>query len=162
PPIVGQFISTYIYGGRLLSQHKVHSKKCLAFIHTDGIEESSGKSRRNAKEVQTVIHLVRKHYNSCNFVVITPYGAQRAALGAGLKGAHLPWEGRVFNVDSFQGINEADIVIVSAVRTSGPGFLQNLNRVNIMLTQCKMGMIIVTNHSFVYGGGRKTLLSKLA
>ncbi|KIJ30351.1 hypothetical protein M422DRAFT_187254, partial [Sphaerobolus stellatus SS14] len=115
----------------------------------------------NAKEVQTVIHLVRKHYNSCNFVVITPYDAQRAALVAGLKGAHLLWEGRVFNVDSFQG-NEADIVIVSAVRTSGPGFLQNLNRVNVMLTRCKMGMIIVTNRSFVYGRGRKTLLGKLA
>ncbi|KIJ41669.1 hypothetical protein M422DRAFT_255284 [Sphaerobolus stellatus SS14] len=46
PTPIGQFISTYVYGGRLLSQHKVHSKKCLAFIHADGIEESSGKSRR--------------------------------------------------------------------------------------------------------------------
>ncbi|KIJ55988.1 hypothetical protein M422DRAFT_151005 [Sphaerobolus stellatus SS14] len=161
PSPIGHFISTHVYEGRLLSHHKVHSKRCLAFIHADGIEAKSGKSHRNAKEVQTVTHLVRNYYRSFNFAIITPYDAQRAAIVAGLKGAHLPWEGRVFNVDSFQG-NEADIVIVSVVRTNGPGFLKNLNRTNVLLTRCKMGMIIVTNRSFIYGGGKKTLLGKLA
>ncbi|KIJ46586.1 hypothetical protein M422DRAFT_164955 [Sphaerobolus stellatus SS14] len=146
PSPIGQFISIHVYQGRLLSHHKGQFKRCMSFIYANvGKEAKSGKSHRNAKEVQTVTHLVRNYYCSCNFVIITPYNAQRAAIVAGLKGVHLPWEGRVFNMDNFQG-GPSDyygrvtrrILIVSVVRTNGPGFLTNLNRVNVFLTRCKM------------------------
>lgn len=44
---------------------------------------------------------------------------------------------------------EADFIIVSVVRTSGPGFLVSRNRVNVMLTRCKAGLIIVTSRAFM-------------
>lgn len=38
-----------------------------------------------------------------DFRIITPYDAQRSLLENVLKSAKLPWEDKVFNVDSFQG-----------------------------------------------------------
>ncbi|KAI0800410.1 hypothetical protein C8Q74DRAFT_412425, partial [Fomes fomentarius] len=67
----------------------------------------------------------------------------------------------VYNVDSFQG-HEAPYVIISTVRTSSAGFLKSLNRMNVMLTRCQSGMIVVTNRSFLTNSGRDTLLGKLA
>lgn len=58
--------------------------------------------------------------------------------------------------------NEADIVIVSVVRTERPGFLDNWNRMNVMLTRCKRGMVIVANRDFIFNQGKNTLLGRLA
>lgn len=113
-----------------------------------------------------------------DFCIITPYDAQRAAIERQLKAEDLPWE-RVFNVDSFQGWymtkyfsspaltsttgNEAEYVILSIVRTTGPGFLVSQNRSNVMLTRCKAGLVIVTNRIFLRTtGAQYTLLGNLA
>jgi hypothetical protein len=53
-------------------------------------------------------------------------------------------------------------VIVSVVRTTSAGFLKSLQRMNVMLTRCKKGMVIVTNRNFIQNGGRNTLLGHLA
>jgi hypothetical protein len=53
-------------------------------------------------------------------------------------------------------------VIVSVVRTERAGFLKSLERMNVMLTRCKKGMIIVTNKNFLQRDGRCTLLGRLA
>ncbi|TBU23034.1 AAA domain-containing protein, partial [Dichomitus squalens] len=95
------------------------------------------------------------------FCIITPYDAQRGAIAQRLKAEGLPWEG-VYNVDSFQVGHEAAYVVVSTVRTTGPGFLRSLNRMNVMLTRCQAGMVVVTNRRFLLDGGRDTLLGKLA
>ncbi|KAK0200665.1 AAA domain-containing protein, partial [Desarmillaria ectypa] len=95
-----------------------------------------------------------------NFCIITPYDAQRAAIERELKNNNLPWE-RVFNVDSFQG-NEADVVLVSVVRCREPGFLRSDQRMNVMLTRCRRGLVIVASRSFVSGPGQSTLVGKLA
>jgi len=112
------------------------------------------------EEVHTVVHLVKHYYQHKEFCIITPYDAQRSAIQKQLENDGLPSD-RVFNVDSFQG-HEADYVIISAVRTNAPGFLCVQNRTNVMLTRCKMGMVIVTNRLFVQDGARSTLLGKLA
>ncbi|KAK0237313.1 AAA domain-containing protein, partial [Armillaria nabsnona] len=96
-----------------------------------------------------------------NFCIITPYDAQRAAIERELKNSNLPWE-RVFNVDSFQGRNEADIVLVSVVRCREPGFLRSDQRMNVMLTRCRRGLVIVSSRSFLSGPGKSTLVGKLA
>ena len=58
--------------------------------------------------------------------------------------------------------NEAQYIIISVVRTTGPGFLKSQNRVNVMLTRCKLGMVLVTKQDFTrYKSVRKTLLGKL-
>lgn len=56
--------------------------------------------------------------------------------------------------------NEADFVIVSLIRSTGPGCL-NLNRANVMLTRCKnLGMVIVTNRNLLER--IRTLVGQLA
>ncbi len=58
--------------------------------------------------------------------------------------------------------HEASYIIISTVRTRNPGFLKSLNRVNVMLTRCQSGMVVVTNRSFLVNSGRDTLLWILA
>ena len=53
-------------------------------------------------------------------------------------------------------------MIVSVVRTTAPGFLKSLNRMNVMLTRCQAGMVLVTQRAFVQGAGKGTLLGRLA
>ncbi|KAL1713377.1 AAA domain-containing protein, partial [Schizophyllum commune] len=94
-----------------------------------------------------------------NFCVITPYDAQKAEIARDLQSVGLPSD-RVFNVDSFQG-NEADYVLVSMVRTENAGFLKSLPRLNVLLTRCRRGMVIVTSPTFLSGPGRELLLADL-
>lgn len=134
---------------------------------------------QNEAEVQSIVHVVKLYYKCQNFCIITPYDPQRAAIQGALKAENLPADS-VFAVDSFQGTvdawpwrllillfhhppgNEADYIIISAVRTSKPGFLVSLNRMNVMLSRCKKGMVIVTSQEFLKSGGAKTLLGVLA
>jgi hypothetical protein len=58
--------------------------------------------------------------------------------------------------------NEAEYVLVSVVRTSGAGFLNLRKRVNVMLTRCTRGMVVVTNRRFLASGGYQTLVGELA
>jgi hypothetical protein len=59
--------------------------------------------------------------------------------------------------------NDADYVLVSVVRTTEPGFLRSLNRMNVMLTRARKGMVIVTSAPFLHSGeGATTLLGKLS
>ncbi|RDB17534.1 hypothetical protein Hypma_001245 [Hypsizygus marmoreus] len=161
PVQLGNFISRYVYQGKLKSNHGLNDTSCVAFIDVSkGEETRSGFSWTNAAEIQTIIHLVETYYKHKNFCIITPYDAQRAAIEKQLKDARLPWE-YVFNVDSFQG-NEADFVLISVVRSGNqPGFLSSLDRMNVMLTRCRRGLVVVTNRSFLEGGGRYTLLGGL-
>lgn len=132
---------------------------------------------KNRGEIDTIVHLVKNYYRRLNFCIITPYDAQRAAIQKSLENAKLPWES-VYNVDNFQGKrllyyflvtliyssgNEADYVIVSVVRSTDVGFLRSRNRMNVLLTRCRKGLIIVSNKSFLdrKGKGANTLLGKL-
>ncbi len=58
--------------------------------------------------------------------------------------------------------NEADIVLISIVRSRDPGFLHSEQRMNVMLTRCRRGLVVVSSRSFLLGLGRSTLVGKLA
>ncbi|CAF3448776.1 unnamed protein product [Rotaria sp. Silwood1] len=74
--------------------------------------------------------------------VITPYKAQVRRLRS-----YLPPYIEIMTVDSSQG-KEKDIVILSCVRSGGTiGFLDDMNRVNVMLTRSKNGLYVVGNLS---------------
>jgi len=49
------------------------------------------------------------------------------------------------------------------VRSSRPGFLRSVRRMNVMLTRCRRGLIIVSSQAFLGPGGKgsDTLLGKL-
>lgn len=65
---------------------------------------------------------------------------------------------RVSSVDNYQG-EESDIVIISLVRSNGAGiigFLKEEQRVNVLLSRAKHGMILIGNSStFLHGSGRR-------
>ena len=68
----------------------------------------------------------------------------------------LPYAGSTIDLG-----NEADYVLVSVVRSSQPGFLVSLQRMNVLLTRCRKGLVIVTNQGFLVSGGHGTLLGLL-
>lgn len=53
-------------------------------------------------------------------------------------------------------------MILSSVRTKQPGFLKSQPRMNVALTRCRKGMVVVTDKSFLQGKGKKTLLGQLS
>ncbi|KAF8206300.1 AAA domain-containing protein, partial [Mycena galopus ATCC 62051] len=96
-----------------------------------------------------------------SYRIITPYDAQRALLESKLKTEKIPWENKVFCVDSFQG-NEDDYIVLSIVRTEMIGFLAELRRVNVMLTRCRRGMVIIASREFIEGAAKSSLVGLLA
>ncbi|KAM0756438.1 P-loop containing nucleoside triphosphate hydrolase protein [Meredithblackwellia eburnea MCA 4105] len=163
PSLVGDFISKHVYNKKLLSAVSVSKDtNCVRFVDVcSGCEEKEGHSTLNRAEVEVVVELVRSHYGDTNFSVLTPYDAQREEIERSLKQNGLPWEDRVFNVDSFQG-QEDDIIIVSIVKTSKLGFLNELRRSNVMLTRLKRAMVVVTNRGFLTSVARQTLVGQMA
>ncbi|TCD70196.1 hypothetical protein EIP91_004376 [Steccherinum ochraceum] len=163
PEPIGDFISRKVYGGRLSTQHDIKNRNCLKFIDVGGQEASEGTSFQNTKEVDAVIHVVRKFVKEeKSFRVITPYDAQRALLEKSLRSQGLPWQDKCFCVDSFQG-NEDDHIIISVVRTAKTGFLRNIRRSNVMLSRCRKSMTICTKRSYLSSSQTKdTLLGELA
>jgi senataxin len=72
--------------------------------------------------------------------VITPYKAQVRLLRS-----YLPPYIEIMTVDSSQG-KEKDIVILSCVRSGGNiGFLDDMNRVNVMITRSKNALYVFGN-----------------
>ncbi|KAI9574014.1 P-loop containing nucleoside triphosphate hydrolase protein [Boletus coccyginus] len=145
PHVIGGFISQIVYGGNNFSPTTV-----------------LGPPKHNREEAHVVVKLARLYKSrGMSFRIITPYDGQRSHIENRLKQEELPWEDKVFNVDSFQG-NEDDHIIVSVVRSGGPGFLKNQRRTNVMLTRCKQSMVICSSRAFLFGGASKTLIGKLA
>ena len=52
-------------------------------------------------------------------------------------------------------------MILSSVRTGHPGFLKSQPRMNVALTRCRKGMVVVTAKSFLERVGKSMLLGKL-
>ena len=113
--------------------------------------------------MKAAVKIARRYIHDGNdSKIITPYDAQRNAIENASKTAKLTWANPVFNVDSFQG-NEEDHIVVSIVRTSGPGFMKNQRRTNVMLSRCKKSMVICTNRGFLQNKSvAGTLVGQLA
>ncbi|KAG8915393.1 hypothetical protein FRC01_003678 [Tulasnella sp. 417] len=164
PPEIGNFVSVVMYDRylRSWSKHGVPGHDCIKFVDVAvGDEKEANTSWVNEAEADTILHLVRNYYADLPFVVITPYDSQRKLIEKKLDAEGLPGKGRCFNVDSFQG-NEEDYVLISCVRTSRTGFLDLHNRINVMLTRAKRGMVIVTKREFARRIARNTLVGRLS
>ena len=54
-------------------------------------------------------------------------------------------------------------MIVSLVRTAAPGFLALRKRANVLLTRCRVGLVVISSRGFLEGqGARSTLVGRLA
>jgi len=145
---------------------------------TDVSSKSKSNSAEVPLVVNAVKYLCENGYGEANMVVLTSYVAQLMKITDALREAKLGADIgerdrdqldddaldaveiaggarrqnkriRVAVVDNFQG-EEADIVIVSLVRSNGDadiGFLKNENRVNVLLSRARQGMIVIGNHT---------------
>uniref|UniRef100_A0A0G4FXY1 DNA2/NAM7 helicase-like C-terminal domain-containing protein n=1 Tax=Chromera velia CCMP2878 TaxID=1169474 RepID=A0A0G4FXY1_9ALVE len=132
-----------------------------------------GGSLKNEREAEVVVQLVRrliegppdgrsvdlsKLVPADQVAVLTPYRAQVHCIQQKLSECGLASAVPVRTVDGFQG-QERDVVVFSLVR-SGPslGFATSPERVNVLLTRCRRGLIGVLNRqafesSEVWGEG---------
>ncbi|QRV83825.1 ATP-dependent DNA helicase [Ceratobasidium sp. AG-Ba] len=173
PIPIAKYISRAVYRSQL-KPHMGHSvkqpSKAIVFVDVaDGQEEGgqgsgiggTGASWQNTAEAEVTTVLVQTYYErsfeqdsgeekKLEYVVITPYDGQRILVGRMFEEAGIKQQ--VYNVDSFQG-NEADYIITSIAKTGGPGFLNSINRLNVLLTRCKRGLIVVTQKEFVQRAG---------
>jgi len=69
--------------------------------------------------------------------IITPYSSQCALIRR-----MVPDHTDVNTVDSYQG-READIVIISTVRSKRLGFTDDARRINVSLTRARQGMVVI-------------------
>ncbi|CAF0735561.1 unnamed protein product [Adineta ricciae] len=123
--------------------------ECSVFSESDSTFSSNtdnGSLRDQEIQPQALQHLPyndpRSIFVQKTIAVITPYKAQVRLLGQ-----HLPPYIEVMTVDSAQG-KEKDIVILSCVRSGGSiGFLDDMNRVNVMLTRSKKALYVFGNLS---------------
>ena len=85
--------------------------------------------------------------NKLSLGIITPYSGQNKLSREILKdyNSNIFEEIKISTVDSFQG-QEKDIIVVTLVRSnclSEIGFLNEIRRINVAITRCKLGLIII-------------------
>ena len=122
-------------------------KHRISFVDTSrsGAEEqtpSQSQSKRNPVEAEQVAAFVRRLAAvepELQIVVLTPYAAQQGLLKEALAGADKKI--RVATIDGFQG-SEADVVVLSTVRTERLGFLNDAKRMNVALTRGKRAVVV--------------------
>ncbi|KAF8740468.1 AAA domain, partial [Rhizoctonia solani] len=160
PIPIAKFISQEVYKNRLLedTKHEVKTPtEAMLFVDTpkgEELKEERGTSFMNHEEAKLVVQIVELYYNKVDkktgkpydFQIITPYEAQRKMVHDMLKQAGIDKE--VYNVDSFQG-NEADYIITTLTKTTFSSFLSSINRLNVLLTRCKKGLVVVSQKEFI-------------
>jgi hypothetical protein len=158
-PVLAAWPSQAYYGGRLRSGTPAALRRPpagfpwplpgvpLAVVRVRGAERSEGTSVSNAAEADAVSSLLRGllaggELRPADIGLVAPYAAQvrvlRRAVG---------WSGvtDVSSVDGFQG-REKEVILFSATRCStagGVGFVADPQRLNVMLTRAKRGLIVL-------------------
>jgi superfamily I DNA and/or RNA helicase len=165
-PSILQFSNDAFYEGGILSDGSVYNREPsvdvpFKFIDTSGagIEESEGSSWLNEYEGVVVRYLLQndtdigrllENGSGSRIIIISPYSAQVNLLKNMVRRKRKSLRGcdiDVATVDSFQG-QEADIVIVSMVRTKSVGFVGDAQRLNVALTRAKRVLRVVGDLAF--------------
>ena len=160
-----RFSSEHFYDGDLVADASVRShrlcdlpdvelndetSKTLTFIDTAGAEfdeelEPDGESKRNPKEANLIVRLVRELMDAGvrddQIAVIAPYAAQVRLLRNRLGSQGL----EIDTVDGFQG-REKELVLITMVRSNPEGeigFLADTRRTNVALTRARRKLIII-------------------
>lgn len=163
PKPICNLISAQVYDTKLLPFSSEDRVACCKWIDVRGEEQVEGTSYINTAEVEAVLLLIRElEEKKKDYRIISPYATQTALILRRLKEEKLPWDDKCFNVDSFQG-NEADFIIISLVRTTSMGFLDNNRRANVLLTRCKKGMFVLCSRNLMMSErAQTTLLGRFA
>ena len=122
----------------------------VVFIDTEGgSEELVGTSTKNASEssllVEIVDRLLKSNVKPNQLGVIVPYLAQKQAVVSELDSRRIGANMHVGTVEGFQG-HERDYIVISTTRSNvhgALGFLEDDQRMNVMLTRARKGVIVV-------------------
>eukprot|EP00977_Amphora_coffeiformis_P013898 scaffold3784_cov174-Amphora_coffeaeformis.AAC.3 len=162
-PCILHLYNNLFYGGRIQSDSTVHGRKPgvslpLKFVDTSGMgnETRSRHSWVNDYELVAVSSmlandpdiqlLLEKSESAPRVIIISPYSAQVEQFKKMLeKFNSINLE--VGTVDGFQG-QEADIVILSTVRTRAVGFVDDARRLNVALSRAKRILRIICDINF--------------
>jgi hypothetical protein len=161
-----EFANTVFYDKRVKSDSSVWNREPLVqnpfkLISTSedgaGTEDRKGFSWFNDYEASVVKYVLQHDEDilcilgtleeEARIIVITPYTAQVEKLRKVLKPVMCLRGFDISTVDSFQG-QEADIVVVSTVRTDSVGFVDNANRLCVALTRAKRVLRVVGDANF--------------
>jgi hypothetical protein len=166
--LIDSCISQPILAPSASSQHSKDGRTCwVDLAGTEAKLDTSSYNELEAKIVGIVAaeldyaffkvhHQNGGHGEALRVVVISPYEAQRKRIEDWMA-KRLVEVGRFFtenkaadyvrsskfcnNIDGFQG-QEADIVLVSLVRTESVGFLNDERRANVMLSRCREALFV--------------------
>lgn len=112
-------------------------------------QEHRGASIVNVEEcklVKSVLLYINDNHSTVKDVgVITPYRAQCTHIQSLVEDVPLTYHLKVSTVDGFQG-QENDIIVLSLVRSNSEsviGFMDDIRRMNVALTRCKKGLIVI-------------------
>ena len=153
-PDIVKFSNQKYYNGKLKTDYKElkgNKMKPFEIVKTTNNEERIGTSYQNKGEAKKVVELyqqLKKEFN--DVIVISPYQAQCSLL------KDLNKDIEIHTVDSFQG-READVVILTTVRTSNMGFWHDYRRLNVAMTRAKHVLRIVGNSDAWNNGPLKDL-----
>eukprot|EP00041_Stephanoeca_diplocostata_P029172 m.854889 g.854889 ORF g.854889 m.854889 type:complete len:1374 (+) comp23504_c0_seq30:183-4304(+) len=157
-PTISAMANRLTYGGKLRDGISQADRKALVnglpplcFFDCDfGTEErQGGGSYINVAEAQFIVFVIESLLRSetvepCEIGVISTYKAQAKHIHDLLKASDQGGCNLVISstVDAFQG-GEREVVLLSCVRTSGVGFIDDPDRTNVALTRSKRHLFIV-------------------
>lgn len=175
-PEIVKWPNAYFYGGILMTGPQNRDSPYVPYQLLDLHTAKGMRNRRssepnarisvgNAEEASFVASLVKMIVDDqkqridlnpkLTISVITFYSKQRDLIKAELSRLGLYAKSTtspnlpgvpVRTVDGFQG-SESDIIVLSCVRTSGIGFMAELERLNVALTRAKFSLYVVGNFS---------------
>lgn len=141
--IICALVSSLFYENKLVCYANTECDK-RSIIHHEikGIEMTEGSSFFNKDEVNVVINLCKKYQNN-EILILTFYNAQLEKIKSAIVEEKISNKKlNIRSIDSAQGM-EAEIVIISLVRTKYSNFLCDQNRLCVMLSRAKDYMIFV-------------------
>ena len=145
PPVIGDAVSRLFYNGLLRSRVGLDLvAQPLRVCAVDGVEKRVGSSWANDAEASAVVSLASRlisigELQAHQVCVITFYSAQRDRISALLTAQALSIA--VATADSMQG-SECEVVLLSAVRTDGVGFLSDRRRLNVALSRSRQLLVV--------------------
>ncbi|KAI6108084.1 hypothetical protein F5141DRAFT_1005498 [Pisolithus sp. B1] len=164
PSAVGDFISRKVYDGKLKTCHanSVSLLCCIVDVRR-GQEKQSGKSWVNHAEVRVVVQIAGV-YQVKGVTLVSSHHTMPNALSQveqKLQAANLEHDDSIQYLNVVLG-NEAKHIIISVVRSDKLGFLANQRPTNVMLSRCKMAVVICKSQAFAQGPAASTLIGQLA
>eukprot|EP01080_Neovahlkampfia_damariscottae_P001754 gene1754-523_t len=156
-PKICEFPSQEFYQGKLLSDKKCefserifycfkwpNKKIPIMFINVKSKELDVDNSKINKLQMEIVIDVfdeISKAFSRKDIGIISPYKSQVKAIKKVLNNEEI----EIKSVDGFQG-REKKFIIFSTVRSNNRGnvgFLSDWKRLNVAITRCKYGLVII-------------------